>query len=370
VSPPGRSLYYDHVRARAAVLLVVLTLGALAGCRSATPAGWGTTAPPAIATGVIDARGRFREILCALRSARGPMPDDRACADILVHFPDEPPGTGAPTPSEPSRSRRRVIVVSGIFGRCLSPWIALWDDARPHLDAQGYRTVLLEISGTADSGANAQRIRELVLGLPDLAPAEQVVLVGYSKGAVDALEALARFPELAARVAALVSVAAPIAGSPIADGMAPWQRAFVETLLAPFCGGGRGAVTSVTREARRAFLARVTLPSAVRYFAVVGMVEEADVSRGLLPHYRTLALADRRNDGQVLPEDALIPDSVLLGYVRADHWAIAMPFSRARGAFGWIARRLADRNAFPRELLLEAIVRAVEERLPPTDSRW
>jgi pimeloyl-ACP methyl ester carboxylesterase len=263
----------------------------------------------------------------------------------------------------PSATRRRVIVVAGIFGECIAPWITPFADSLPKLEALGYRGTLIRVSGTAASGANARQIRDHVLSLPDLAPDERVILVGYSKGAVDALEALVEFPELVPRVAALVSLASPITGSPIADGFGPWQRAIIETLASPFCGGGRGAITSLTRETRRAFMARARLPSAVRYFSVVAVAEEMEVSRPLLPPYRDLAIVDPRNDGQVVPEDAVVPGAELLGYLRGDHWAVAMPFSRKTGPLGWVARQVVDRNPYPREILLEAIVRLVEERL-------
>ena len=77
---------------------------------------------------------------------------------------------------------------------------------------------------------------------------------------------------------------------------------------------------------------------------------------------RSAALIERELRA-LLGEDAVLPGSVLLGYARGDHWAVAEPFSRVRGPFGWLPRHLADRNAYPRELLLEAIVRAVEESL-------
>jgi len=361
VGPPGRSLYYGRVPIRAALLLMALV--GLAGCRSGTPVAWSAASPPTVRPDVLDARGRFREILCALRETRGVLPDDRPCAEALVRFSDEPPGPGAAVATERSPSRRRVIVVAGIFGECIAPWITPFGDALPHLEALGYRPGLIRVSGTAGSEANAQRVRDFVLDLGGMAPDEKVILIGYSKGAVDTLEALVAFPELVTRVAALVSVAGPVTGSPLADGVAPWQRTVIETMASPVCGGGRGGLTSLTREARRAFMALVQLPASVRYFSLMGMVEEPDVSRALVSYYRDLALVDPHNDAQVLPEDAVIPGSVLLGYVRADHWAIALPVSRARGPLAWLARLMADRNAFPRALLLEAIVRAVEERL-------
>jgi len=347
----------------AALLLLVVVVAGAAGCRSGVPITW-HSAPPAVPPGVLDARARFREIFCEVRAVRGaaaPVPDDRPCDDALVRLPDEPPATGARVVTASSAARRRIVVVPGLFSECIAPWITPFDDSLPRLEALGYRTELVRVSGTATSTANARRVRDAVLSLPDLGADERVVLVGYSKGAVDVVEALATFPELAPRVAALVSVAGPITGSPIADDFAPWQRAVIETVASPFCGGGRGAIGSLRREERRAFLARARLPASVRYFSLIAMVEEPAVSRGLLPPYRDLALVDAHNDGQVLAEDAIIPGSVLLGYVRADHWAVAMPVSRKTGLLGWLVRLAVDRNQYPREILLEAIVRAVEE---------
>ena len=348
-----------------ALLLLAVVAAGVAGCRAGVPVTWNSV-PPAVPSGVADARARFREIFCEVRAVRGaaaPVTDDRPCDEALVRLPDEPPATGARVATASSPTRRRIVVVPGLFSECIAPWITPFEDSLPRLEALGYRTDLIRVSGTATSTANARHVRDAVLSLADLGLDERVVLVGYSKGAVDVLEALATFPELAPRVTAVVSVAGPIAGSPIADGLAPWQRAVIETVASPFCGGGRGAIGSLRREERRAFLARVRLPPTVRYFSVIAMVEERQVSRGLLPPYRDLALVDAHNDGQVVAEDAFIPASVLLGYVRADHWAIAMPVARTTGLLGWLARRVVDRNAYPREILLEAIVRAVEERL-------
>jgi len=56
--------------------------------------------------------------------------------------------------------------------------------------------------------------------------------------------------------------------------------------------------------------------------------------------------------------DQLIPGCTLLGYVKADHWALAIPFSQDK-----FAPALIDKNEFPREVLLEAVIRFVEERL-------
>src|SRR6266851_492069 len=100
---------------RVALLLLALAVAGVAGCRSGTPVTWGAAAPPKVRPDIVDGRGRFREILCTLREIRGALPDDRPCAEALVRFPDEPAATGAPVASEPSPSRRRIIVVPGLF---------------------------------------------------------------------------------------------------------------------------------------------------------------------------------------------------------------------------------------------------------------
>ena len=72
---------------------------------------------------------------------------------------------------------------------------------------------------------------------------------------------------------------------------------------------------------------------------------------------RRLSQIDVRNDGALLPQDQLIPGGVLLGYVNADHWAVALPIAASNKVLGGT---VVDRNDFPRDALWEAVVRYVE----------
>jgi hypothetical protein len=74
--------------------------------------------------------------------------------------------------------------------------------------------------------------------------------------------------------------------------------------------------------------------------------------------YDTLSKIDEHNDSQLLHADQIVPESTLLAYLRADHWAIALPFSTEHPL---LASTLIDENAFPREALLEAILRYLDE---------
>ncbi|MCK7471239.1 MAG: hypothetical protein MZU95_11000 [Desulfomicrobium escambiense] len=86
----------------------------------------------------------------------------------------------------------------------------------------------------------------------------------------------------------------------------------------------------------------------VRYYSLAAFADRENISLILHSSYDTLALVDPRNDSQVVFHDALVPGGALLGYLNADHWAIALPFtSGAPGAGGnpHHAQRLPPRGA-------------------------
>jgi hypothetical protein len=78
------------------------------------------------------------------------------------------------------------------------------------------------------------------------------------------------------------------------------------------------------------------------------------------PTYRKLARIDPRNDSQVIYSDQIIPGSTLVGFLNADHWAVAVPIDRAHNVIG---STVVNHNDYPREALLEALLRYVEEDL-------
>jgi hypothetical protein len=202
-------------------------------------------------------------------------------------------------------------------------------------------------------------------------PTEKVVLVGYSKGICDALEAIVAHGSVRRRVDGVVSIAGAVAGSVLVEAIPEPLGNLLSRVDLPFCDSGDGGgVESLRRLTRLRWLAHHTLPQSVRYFSLVALPEPDRVSAALRPGYRRLAGIDPGNDGQVAWADAIIPGSTLLGYVNADHWAIALPIVRGvPPPLRALAGVLVDRNAFPREVLLEAVVRQVEEELGAPDRR-
>jgi len=353
-----------HVIARLAVALTALLL--LEGCFYRPMLSFDLASPPQITVpaalaGVVDGRARFREIWCAIRQDHGKgLPEDRPCEEVLVRFAGEGTPSGRMVFLGPASGALRIVVVPGMLGECFRASAVPFGDALAHLATYGYRGEVLWVSGRSSSSHNARQVRDAVMEQA-LADGERLLLVGHSKGAVDILEALAGYPEIAPRVAAVVSVAGAVNGSPLIEGLYRSHAEFMKRFPFADCDvGDRGAFDSLRPTRRLQFLATATLPSSVRYFSVVGVVEEAETTWSLRTRWKRLAEIDPRNDGQLLWSDAIIPGSTLLGYVRADHLAIALPFSRNPATF---MGRLVDQNRFPREVLLEAVVRTVEETL-------
>lgn len=72
---------------------------------------------------------------------------------------------------------------------------------------------------------------------------------------------------------------------------------------------------------------------------------------------RSFRLPLPRNDGQLIYRDAIIPDSELLAFVRADHLAVGLPLG------GGLIGTIIDKNEFPRGTLLKSIVIAVQQAM-------
>jgi hypothetical protein len=124
--------------------------------------------------------------------------------------------------------------------------------------------------------------------------------------------------------------------------------------------GDGGAVDSLRPLTRQTWLARNPLPQDLKYYSLVTLPEPERISSVMGTAYKQLAQIDSRNDGQLLFYDQIIPNSTLLAYINADHWALAVPIARSHS---FIGSTLVDKNDYPREALLEAILRFVEEDL-------
>jgi hypothetical protein len=340
---------------------------ALTACTSSPLLPYSTDTPPlvlvpAASAGVQDQRGRFREIYCAVLQARGSeVPDHRSCDDALTRLGTEPAGTGRPVALGASNRRLVAALVPGIGYDCFAKWLEPPGSVARHIGKYGYEQRSITVDALSGSARNARQIRDAVLAM-DLGPgAPRLVLFGYSKGAPDVLEAVVNHPEIRPRIAAVVSIAGAIGGSPLANDAQQYQADLLRHFPGAACDSGDGgAVASLRSDVRKSWLAQHPLAGEVPYYSIVSLPAPERMSSILRRSADKLSLIDGRNDSQMLFYDQIIPGSTLVGYINADHWAIVVPIARTHDTLGKI---LVTANDYPREALMEAALRFVEEDL-------
>jgi hypothetical protein len=316
---------------------------------------------PATQAGVIDERGRFREIYCAVLEARQGLPDYRPCEQALTRVGEEPAGTAQPVELGPSNRRLVAVVVLGLGFDCIEEWLEPIGSVAEHLRRYGYDLVPIKVGALSSTANNARQIRDALLAMPAESGPARVVLIGYSKGAPDILDALVTYPEIHHRIAAVVSAAGAVGGSPLANDAKEYQANVLRYFPGAKCEAGDGtAVASLRPATRRAWLAANPLPTDVRYYSLVTFPQPERISSVMKSSYRKLARIDARNDGQLIFYDQVIPGSSLMAYINADHWALAVPIARTHATIGAV---FVTENAYPREALVEALLRFVEEDL-------
>ena len=340
---------------------------ALAACGSKPLVPYSMDTPPlvlvpAALAGVQDQRARFREIYCAVLEARArDVPDYRPCEEALSRIGAEPAGTGRAVDLGPSKRRLVAAVVAGIGYECFEQWLQPPGTSSQHVRQFGYDMAPLKVDALSSSAHNARQIRDAVMAMPLEAGGPRLVLVGYSKGAPDILEAVVAYPEVRSRIAAVVSAAGAVGGSALADDAKQYQADMLRHFPGATCGSGDGGgVDSLRTATRRVWVASHPLPPEVRYYSLVTFPRPERISSILTSSYDKLARIDARNDSQVIFYDQVIPGSTLVGYLNADHWAVAVPIARQHTT---IASMFVTQNAYPREALLEALLRFVEEDL-------
>ena len=314
---------------------------------------------------LVDGRARFRCVLDAVNASHGrALADYRPTEQILRSLAPEKPwdAQNVPDVRSPIPGHVRVIAVPGFLTECVALLSNVLTDAMAHLDNLGAKTLVAKLDGRGGAGHNARQLRDVLLALPD---GETVILIAMSKGAVDTQEMLALYPETHTRVDAVVSLVGAVCGSPLVHLAPDWLKWIERHIPLPHCKAhGGAAVDSLTPKIRTAFLNAHAPVDAVRYYSLGAAVDAALMSCGMRSAHHALSRIDALNDGQMLLADQILPEAEVLGVLNGDHIAVGMPFNRNECRLGrWVSRRFLDRNPFPREVVIEAVVRRVLEDL-------
>lgn len=259
-----------------------------------------------------------------------------------------------------------VVLVPGIYGELFDG--ELWQRGmRAVRERLGARALTAKVDGRCSAPYNAAVLlntlradtkRRVERGYAQ----PRYLLVGYSKGGVDATEALLRDSAFAARqVAALVTVATPHSGSPVAE------RAELPTALLewasreplPAACANDGSSASLYPTVRSAFWTAngAQIANRTRLFSVAFATDAHD-AHPWMKLTKQIGQFTEPNDGMVAVRAARFPasvPSVNLGIVNADHIA------------GIAA------SSFPQEAFMEALVVTVAELGaldPATDRKW
>lgn len=309
-----------------------------------------------------DARIRFREVFCALLELKQELQGlNIVCEDYLWRLNDELPGDTMRRPLPAHDTHLRILIVPGAFWDCFPEIGKPYKTGTEYLMGLGYRIDYIPVSGRSGSEINAAVIANAVADL-DMETSERLLLIGHSKGTTDILHFLVKFPDIASRVTAVLSVAGAVNGSPIADSYAETYREWFKDLSFGKCGPGDGAVLdTLARFNQFPWLASHPLPETVQYYSIAAFAQRKDIMWPLrMTTYNSLKPIDPLNDGQLPIWDQLIPGSTLMAYVNADHWTVALPVEKS---FSGRDPDTLARNKKLRTLLFEAMILFVVERL-------
>ena len=267
-------------------------------------------------------------------------------------------GRALPSPEEIRRTLRppvneyRLLIVPGFLSACSSTALVsapAFQQAQEHLKANhGVDVALLQVPDDSCENNGILIAKYLRQHARD---GKKYIVVGHSKGAAD-LQAALQDPEAVSAVAALVSVAGAVSGSPVAD-VAGQPGLLGNVAISLGCAGKLGpALQSLRVPERRAFLKSHPNPPVPSY-SLVAVSDYSSTSQALRATWLLLGAGLRPEDGLLIAADGALPGARFLGTALADHVAVAHDFRNTAFA------NLFNKGSFPRDALLEALVRFV-----------
>src|SRR5262249_10895426 len=250
----------------------------------------------------------------------------------------------------------------GVLSSCQANTQAFQDGQKHLQEKHGMNVEFLQTANdtSTNNGAKiASYLREKMSG----SDSRKYIVVSYSKGSPNVQEALAHDPQARDAVAAHVTVAGAIGGSPIAETMPAIAQRYAGMLKLGTCDGNvADAFKSLRQDVRKQFLQDHPDPL-VPSFSLAAVSDETTTSKMLLEAWKLMTAYDPRTDSQLLASDALIPGGNFLGTLHPDHLAVALNYENVAEA---TIKSAADHNHYPRVALFEAAVRFAADSVSVT----
>ncbi len=290
----------------------------------------------------------FADMFCSVLKEKNPDGGEWGDCSNYVDTPARKKVELGPIPN-----KYRVLIVPGLMNTCFSDAPAYKEGQAYLRDKYGLTVESLSLPNDScedNARAIAEYLREKMK-----ADTRKYIVLGYSKGAPDLQVALAKEPDVTSAVAAFVSVAGAVGGSPIADAIPAMAERWIRQYSLPNCKGDLSqGFKSLSQAARRAFLSSYPDP-VVPTYSLAAFSDKTNTSIILMKAWELLSAFATKNDSQLTKSDSIVPGAKYLGSALADHFAVAIPFETSNESI----RTVADKNHYPRTALLEAMVRFV-----------
>ena len=306
-----------------------------------------------LAAGAKDLSAEFSSAFCNVLQNENPDGGTWAACSDYIQMPAAASSSSAkPVSSTAALHSYRVLVIPGVLSSCQANTQA-FAEGQSHLKEKHGMTVDFLQMPNDTSTANGQQIAAYLRNAM-AKDSKKFVIVAYSKGAPDVQEALANDAQARSAVAAFVTVAGAVGGSPIAQTMPSIVERYTASLKLGTCDGDIAqAFKSLRKDIRKQFNTDHPDPL-VPSFSLAAVSDSATTSKMLLEAWKLLTAYDPRTDSQLLQEDAMLPGANILGVLRADHLAAALNYETSSDAQ---IRAFTDHNHYPRVALFEAAVR-------------
>lgn len=360
------------------VFLIVILSSIISGCTRSHIAQYHSS--PAVFTGIqnstlTDISPEFRSMFCEVLDHSDIK--HGSCNEFFYPYESELSSSSIDFSLKQTQSLKNdllVVLVPGIFGECLIKEVPPFEKAIEVVaERLGVRTITLnKISGRASSEYYAKIIAQAIQNI-SIENNEKIVLVGYSKGVTDSLVYLNNqlsSDSKSKKISAFVSITGVVNGTIIADKVGGVGDKIASALPLDDCPTkDQSGIPSLSVKQRMNWMENhpETFQTSIPMFTVASAATPPKMSAIFVPFETILNKNAGPNDGQVNVVNQMLPSSYFLGVLHADHWAVILPFSDKENSdltfLNKIVRKMATRNEFPREVLLESIIRTVDLKI-------